>query len=418
MPLFKRKLRASDALNIIPAYAIANAATGGSEARKTRRAARQERIRKRQAAKTARMEQRQAKRAQRAEKRQDARAARQEQRQEARMQRQAVRQQARLGKLAERKKLSEQLENLGSVAEGQKAAAAVRNATTNAKMKAYIENQGEQISEDAEPEEIAAQAQELREEEIQDTQDTLNEGLEEGDEPYTQDEAEAFLYDMYDADSFDGDDVNNFDYYTAAVVRSASKSGVARRINKNKRKAKKIRLSDVHPKDIRSILGSSAHKSVIQKQGLAERSLQSAKQMMDNQPRMMKRNGFDDGFDDFDSVEFDGNDFDSENFDLYDVETFDPITMAAIGKASKKGLELIAQKRAKEGKKTFGMTPEKLQELLTAKPSGAATTPVGKVLEAGTEEYKSQKISQESPNIMIIIAVLVIVGIYIGMSKK
>ena len=45
-------------------------------------------------------------------------------------------------------------------------------------MRKYVENQGEQISEDAEPEEIAAQVQDLREEEIQDTQDALNENLE------------------------------------------------------------------------------------------------------------------------------------------------------------------------------------------------------------------------------------------------
>lgn len=341
-----------------------------NEARKTRRAARQERVKKRQAAKTQRMEQRQAKRLERAGKRQEARAQRGEQRREARAQRQAVRQQARLGKLAERKGLSEQLENLGAVAEGQKSAAAIRQATTNAKMRKYVENQGEQISEDAEPEEIAAQVQDLREEEIQDTQDALNENLEEGDEPYTSDDAEAFLYDMYDADSFDGDDVNNYDCYTAAMVKSAAKQGVARRIQKAKQKARKIRLSDVTPKQIQAIMNSKY------------------------------------------------DDYDSENYDLYDVENFDPITMMAIGKASKKGLEVIAKKRAAQGKKTFGMTPEELQKLITPKASGSATSDIGKVIEAGTEEYKTQKIKEESPNLMIIVGILVIVGIYIGMRKK
>lgn len=399
-----------------------------NEARKTRRAARQERVKKRQAAKTQRMEQRQAKRLERAGKRQEARAQRGEQRREARAQRQAVRQQARLGKLAERKKLSEQLENLGAVAEGQKSAAAIRQATTNAKMRKYVENQGEQISEDAEPEEIAAQVQDLREEEIQDTQDALNENLEEGDEPYNSDDAEAFLYDMYDADSFDGDDVNNYDCYTAAIVKSAAKKGVSRRIQKAKQKARKIRLSDVHPKDLATIMKSNSHKSVISTSSplsstggnpMAQKSVIS-NPAGKHKPRTARKfdDSYDDSYDDFEALEFDGQEFDSENFDMYDVENFDPITMMAIGKASKKGLDVIAKKRAAQGKKTFGMTPEELQKLITPKASGSATSDIGKVIEAGTEEYKTQKIKEESPNLMIIVGILVIVGIYIGMRKK
>ena len=266
------------------------------ERRLARKQARAERVRKRQAAKTSRMEQRQT-----------ARGGRAAQRQEARAQRKAVRQQARLGKLAERKKLSEQLENLGAVAESQKAATAIREATTNAKMRAYVENQGGEIEEGAMPEEIAEQAQNLREEEIADTQEALNETLEEGDEPYTSDEAEQYLFDMYDSEAFDGDDVNNYD----------------------------------------------------------------------------------------------------------------PKTAAAVGAAAKTGASIIAQKRAKQGKKTLGMTPEELEKLLTPQYSDKpATSDIGKVIESGTGAYKTETAKQSADIIIVIVAVLIVIGVYIGLSKK
>lgn len=293
----RRKINLEKLANLYPPVAIYNAATGGSEGRKARRAARQERIRKRQAAKTARMEQRQA-----------ARLSRAEQRQEARAQRKAVRQQARLGKLAERKQLSEQMENLGAVAEAQKAGGAIREATTNAKMRAYVENQGGEIEEGAEPEEIAAQAEELREEEIVDTQDALNEDLEEGEEPYSYDEAENYLFDMYDAESFDGDDVNNYD----------------------------------------------------------------------------------------------------------------PLTAAAVKAASKKGLEIISKKRAKQGKKTLGMTPEELEKLLKPNyaPTKDPTTDIGKIVAEGKKAYIDETAETSSDYIIVIVGVLIVIGVYIGLRNR
>ena len=351
---------------VVP-VAIYNAATGGSEGRKARRAARQERIRKRQAAKTARMEQRQA-----------ARLSRAEQRQEARAQRKAVRQQARLGKLAERKQLSEQLENLGAVAEGQKAATAIREATTNAKMRAYVENQGGEIEEGAEPEEIAEQAQELREEEIVDTQDALNENLEEGEEPYSYDEAENYLFDMYDAESFDGDDVNNYCPKTAAVVMAAAKS--ARATNK-KRKGNKYRGSAITTK---SSLSDIAHPA----------------KMMD-----LNSNSFSDDFD--------------SDYDLNDSDDFDPLTAAAIKAGGKKALKIIAEKRAKQGKKTLGMTPEQLEKALNPQYAQKdPTSDIGKVIEAGTGAYKTETAKQSADMIIVIVVVLIVIGVYIGFYKK
>ena len=353
----RRKINLEKLANLYPPVAIYNAATGGSEGRKARRAARQERIRKRQAAKTARMEQRQA-----------ARLSRAEQRQEARAQRKAVRQQARLGKLAERKQLSEQLENLGAVAEGQKAATAIREATTNAKMRAYVENQGGEIEEGAEPEEIAEQAQELREEEIVDTQDALNENLEEGEEPYSYDEAENYLFDMYDAESFDGDDVNNYCPKTAAVVMASAKS--ARLSNKKK---KKYRGSGV---------------------------ITPSAQMMD-----LNSNSFSDDFD--------------SDYDLNDSDDFDPLTAAAIKAGGKKALKIIAEKRAKQGKKTLGMTPEQLEKALNPQYAQKdPTSDIGKVIEAGTGAYKTETAKQSADMIIVIVVVLIVIGVYIGFYKK
>ena len=298
MSLFKRRLKPADALNIIPAVALANIATGGAEGRKTRRAARQERIRKRQAAKTARQEQRQA-----------ARASRQAQRQEARATRQAVRQAARLQKLQQRKAANEELQNMGTEAEASKAGAIIRQPKTAAKIKAYVESQGGQIPENAAPEEIAAMAEEMRTEEITDTQDTLNEELQPGDEAYTPDEAENYLFDMYDAEAFDGDDVSNFD----------------------------------------------------------------------------------------------------------------PLTAAAVKAASRKGFELVAKRRAAQGKKTLGMTPEELNKLLKPDYSDKpATSDVGKVLEAGSAGYKSAAVRTNTDTIIVVVLVLLVIGagIYIAMKKK
>lgn len=297
MPLFGRKLKAKDALNIIPAVAAYNIATGGEEARKTRRAARQERIRKRQAAKTARMEQRQAARAQRAGARQEARA-----------QRKAVRQAARLAKLQQRKQINEQLENMGSEAESQKAGAIIRDPKVNAKMKAYVSNQGGEIPADAQPEEIAAMADEMRTEEVADTQETLNEDLQPGDETFTQDEAENYLFDMYDSETFDGDD---------------------------------------------------------------------------------------------------------------DVNNFDPLTAAAVKAAAKKGAQLVAKRRAAQGKKTLGMTPEELNKLINPNYADKpATSDVGKVIEAASEGYKKETTKTNTDTIIVVVVVLIIVGAVIAMTLK
>lgn len=265
--------------------------------RKIRKEARKARVAQRQAAKSARQE-----------KRQENRAGRQAQRQEARGTRQAVKQTARLARVAKRKKLNESLENLGPVAEAQKSAAAIREQKTAEKIKAYIKNQGEDIPEDASPEEIAGVAQELRDEEIQDTQEALNEDLQEGDEPYTSEEAEEYLYDMYDAEAFDGDDVNNYD----------------------------------------------------------------------------------------------------------------PATAAAVAAASKKGLQLLAEKRAKQGKKTLGMTPEELNKTLNPNyaPEKDPTTDAGRIYAAGKGAYVSQTASQNSDWIIFIVLILLGVGIYFGIKAS
>jgi len=255
--------------------------------REARKAARIERVKTRQAAKTARVAQRG----------------------EARQTRAAVRQTARLAKVAKRKKINESLANLGAAAEAQKAAAAIRNVKVAKKIRRYVENNGGEIPEDAQPEEVAAIADEIRNEEVQDTQEALNEGLEEGQEPYTEDEAEQELYDMYDADSFDGED---------------------------------------------------------------------------------------------------------------DPDNYDPATAAAVKAAAKKGVELLAERRAKQGKKTLGMTPEELEKKLNPQyaPEKDPTTDAGKIYAAGKGAYVESITKQNADWIVIIMLLLIAVGVFYGLSKR
>jgi hypothetical protein len=248
-------------------------------------------------------------RAARVKQRQASKTARQGQRQESKQRRQEVRQISKLAKVAKRKNLSGKLENLGSIAEAQKSLAAVKQPETIAKMKAYVENQtGEQIEDGLSPEELAAQANELRNEEIADTQDTLNDSINPGDDEYTEDEAEQFLYDMYDADSFDGEN---------------------------------------------------------------------------------------------------------------DIDNYDPATAAAVAAAAKTGVNIVAQKRAAKGKKTAGMTPEELKKLLSPQYADKpATSDIGKTIEAGIGTYKTETAKTNSDTIIFIVFVLIIIGVYIGLSKK
>jgi len=256
--------------------------------REARRAARIARVKQRQANKTAR----------------------QAQRQEARAGRAAVRQASRLAKVAKRKKISEQLENLGAASEAVKAAGAVRNATVAGKIKRYVEKnvEPEMIPEDAAPEEMAALAAEAQNEEIQDVQEGMNETLEEGEQPYTAEEAEEYCYDMYEADSFDGDELDNYD----------------------------------------------------------------------------------------------------------------PVTAAAAKAAAKKGLELLATRRAKQGKKTLGMTPEELKKTLTPNyaPEKDPTSDAGKIIAAGKEEYIKQTAKTSSDTIVVIVLILLVIGAAIALSTR
>lgn len=254
----------------------------------------------RKAARVARVKQRQANKA-----------ARQGQRQEARQTRQAVRQASRLAKVAKRKKLNENLANLGAAAEATKAAGAVRNKVVAAKIKKYVKKNvdPELIPEDAAPEELAALADEAQTEEIQDIQEGLNESLEEGEQPYTEEEAEEYFYDMYDADSFDSGD---------------------------------------------------------------------------------------------------------------DTDNYDPATAAAAKAAAKKGLELLAQRRAKEGKKTLGMTPEELQKAINPNyaPEKDPTTDAGKIYAAGKGAYVENTTKQNADIIIVVVLILLAIGAYLALAKR
>jgi hypothetical protein len=185
--------------------------------RAIRKAARLERVKKRQEAKT-----------KRGIKRQESRERRLEARTSGREARQAVRQKSKLDKVIKRRKveadIDESAANNGNQDAANVAAGYLKSETGSGKMKAYIQNQGAEVPEGVSTEEMAAVAQGLREEEVQDTQEALNEGVPEA-EQVTKDEAEQFCFDSSEFDGFDGDSFDYYDPTTAAAVMKAAGKG-------------------------------------------------------------------------------------------------------------------------------------------------------------------------------------------------
>lgn len=186
--------------------------------RKERKEARKQRVTNRQSAKTNRQATRQTTRQTKAKNRQGGRIARQN-----------VRQAKRLDKVQQRRKVSQQIDeqaaNAGNQNPSNVAAGYLKTEAGQGKLKAYIQNQGAEVPEDLSTEEIAAIAQNLRDEEIQDTHEALNQDLPDGEEEYTEEEAEQFCFDSSEVDSFDGDSFDYYDPITAAAVSKAAAKG-------------------------------------------------------------------------------------------------------------------------------------------------------------------------------------------------